>query len=320
MARATVPTLKVGFIGLGRMGSGIARRVRAAGYPLVVYDSNDSAMADAVAAGATKGSSPREVAAAAEVILTSLPGPPEIRDVALGRNGILEGAKPRAAYFDLSTNSPQLVAEMARAFAERGVDYLDAPVSGGPAGAASGRLAVWVGGEKAAFGRYAGLLHSLGDRVTYVGPIGSGTIAKLVHNSVAYACNGVFAELFTLGVKAGMDPLDLWSTVREGGVGRRRTFDALLDHFLSGDYDPPAFALALARKDVALTVEAARELGVALPMTSIALDGMDEAIRRGWGARDSRTPMLLPQEHAGISIEVDAERIATARTIVRGGG
>lgn len=313
------PTRRVGFIGLGRMGSGIARRLRAAGYAMTVHDCNDAAAAGLVEQGAVWAGSPADVAAAADVVFSSLPGPAEIRAVTLGPRGLLDAARPGLAWFDLSTNAPTLVAELGHRCAERGVDYLDAPVSGGPAGAASGRLAVWVGGSHEVFERCAPLLRVLGDRVTYAGPLGSATVAKLVHNAVAYACNGVFAELFTLGVKAGMDPLDLWSTVREGGAGRRRTFDALLDHFLSGDYDPPAFTLELARKDVGLTVAAARDLGIALPMTEIALAAMDEAIARGWGARDSRTPMLLPQERAGVSVEVDAARVAAARAIVREG-
>src|SRR5205807_6611468 len=154
--------------------------------------------------------------------------------------------------FDLSTNSPALVRRLHGIFAERGVHMLDAPVSGGPRGAESGRLALWVGGDEALFERYKPVLDDIGDQPYYVGPIGAGPAAKLVHNCAGYAIQTALAEVFTLGVKAGVDPLALFKAVRNGAIGRQRTFDRLADNFLPGTFDPPSFALRLAHKDVTL--------------------------------------------------------------------
>jgi 3-hydroxyisobutyrate dehydrogenase len=137
-------------------------------------------------------------------------------------------------------------------------------------------------------------------------------VAKLVHNMSGYAIVCALAETFTMGVKAGIEPLALWQAVRQGAVGRRFTFDALIDQFLPGKYDPPAFALKLAHKDVSLANALGRELGVPMRMCNLTLAEMTEALARGWGGRDSRSVMLLQQERAGVEIAVDSERLREA--------
>jgi 3-hydroxyisobutyrate dehydrogenase len=186
---------------------------------------------------------------------------------------------------------------------------LDAPVSGGPRGAATGKLAIWVGGDRATFDRFKPVLDAIGDQARYVGPIGSATVAKLVHNCAGYAMNRVLSEVFTMGVKAGVEPLTLWEAVRQGALGRMRTFDSLANHFLPNTYDPPAFALRLAHKDVTLATALGRELHVPMPMANLALDELTAALNRGWGDRDSRSAMLLQQERADVQIAVDTERL-----------
>ncbi|HEX6441637.1 MAG TPA: NAD(P)-dependent oxidoreductase, partial [Stellaceae bacterium] len=233
------------------------------------------------------------------------PGPPEVQEVALGPNGLLAGMKDGSAYFDLSTNSPTLVRELNRRFSEKHVYMLDAPVSGGPRGAASGRLALWVGGDEQIFNRHKKVLDAIGDQARYIGPIGAGSVAKLVHNCAGYAIQTCLAEVFTMGVKAGVEPLALWEAVRQGAGGRRRTFDALGDHFLTDSYDPPDFALRLAHKDVTLATELARELKVPMPMANLAHGELTAALNRGWEARDSRVAMNLQKERAGVTIKVD---------------
>src|SRR5258707_12021736 len=193
---------------------------------------------------------PRALAEKSEVIFTSLPEPTDVKRVSLGPDGLIEGVKKGTAYFDLSTNSPSIVKTIHEAFAAKGVHMLDAPVSGGPSGAASRKMAIWVGGDKAAYDRHKAVLDAMGDRPAYIGPIGTATVAKLVHNMSGYAITCALAETFTMGVKAGMDPVALWEAVRQGVGGRRFTFDGLLDQFLPGKYDPPNFALKLATKDV----------------------------------------------------------------------
>ena len=301
--------MQIGFIGLGTMGASMAANLHKAGYALVVHDARREAAARHAAAGARWAETPREVAAATEVMFTSLPGPPEVEAVALGRDGLLAGIRKGTAYFDLSTNSRSLVQKIHAAFAEKGAHMLDAPVSGGPRGAATGKLALWIGGNREMFERYKPVLDAIGDQARYIGPIGHATVAKLVHNCTGYALNVALAEAFTMGVKAGVDPLTLFEAIRQGAVGRRRTFDALIDQFLPGVYDPPAFALRLAHKDVSLATALGRELGVPMRLCNLALEEMTEARNRGWDERDSRSAMLLQQERAGVAIAVEPERL-----------
>ena len=300
----------IGFIGLGTMGGPIAARLRTAGYDLVVHDARRSAADRLLAAGACWAESPRLVAEAAEIVFSSLPGPAEVEAVALGSEGLLAGVREAGCYFDLSTNSPGLVRKLYEAFAGKRAHMLDAPVGGGPSGAASGKLALFVGGDEHAFRKHKPVLDAIGDRACYVGPIGSGSVAKLVHNCSNYVLNLALAEVFTMGVKAGVAPLVLFEAIRQGMVGRRRTFDGLIDQFPPGVLDPPAFALRLAHKDVSLATALGRELGVPMRLANLTLEEMTEAVNRGWGDRDSRIAMLLQEERAGVSIAVDPERIA----------
>jgi 3-hydroxyisobutyrate dehydrogenase len=294
------------------MGAGMASNLQKAGYDLVVNDIREEAASPHLAAGAEWGDSARHVAEAADVVFTSLPTPPDVEAVALGDTGLLGGMAPGKAYFDLSTNSPTLVRQLHAAFQERGVHLLDAPVSGGPAGARSGKLAIWVGGNPDVFAQHQSVLNAIGDQVMYVGPIGAGSVAKLVHNCSGYMIQCALAEAFTMGIKAGVEPLALFQAVRQGAVGRQRTFDRLPDHFLSGNFDPPAFALRLAHKDVSLATQVGREHGVPMRMAHLALDELTEALNRGWGNRDSRVAMLLQEERSQVEINVDEERLRQA--------
>jgi len=198
--------MKIGFIGVGTMGAFMASNLQAAGHALIVNDVRKDAAAPHLAAGAIWAATPREVAKDAEVIFTSLPGPPEVEAVALGADGLISGMNRGAAFFDLSTNSPGLVRRLHATFAEKGFHVLDAPVSGGPKGAKTRKLALWVGGERSAFDKFKPVLDAIGDQAYYVGPIGAGSVAKLVHNCAGYAIQTALAEVFTMGVKAGVDP------------------------------------------------------------------------------------------------------------------
>jgi 3-hydroxyisobutyrate dehydrogenase-like beta-hydroxyacid dehydrogenase len=309
--------MQLGFIGLGTMGASMAANLQKAGHKLTVFDISRTAAERHLAAGAAWAASPRAVAEASEIVFTSLPGPPEVEQVALGADGLLGGMRRDAVYFDLSTNSPSVVRRIHRDFAARGAHMLDAPVSGGPRGARTGELALWVGGERAVFDRCKTVLDAIGDEARHIGPIGAGTVAKLVHNCAGYAIQCALAEVFTLGVKGGVDPLALFEAVRMGAVGRRRTFDGLVDQFLRGVYDPPAFALRLAHKDVSLATALGRELGVPMRVANLALEEMTEAMNRGWSGRDSRVAMLLQEERAGVTIKVDPDRLAAVVERIR---
>jgi 3-hydroxyisobutyrate dehydrogenase-like beta-hydroxyacid dehydrogenase len=304
--------MQLGFIGLGTMGASMATNLQKAGHQLVVHDVRQQTAGPHLAAGAIWAESPRQLGEVAEVVFTSLPGPAEVEAVALGPDGLLGAMRPGSAYFDLSTNSPALMRRIHAAFATRGVHALDAPVSGGPRGARTRKLALWVGGEETVFQRHKPLLDAMGDRARYVGPIGAGSVAKLVHNCAGYAVQTAMAEVFSMGIKAGVEPLALWEAVRQGAGGRRRTFDGLADQFLPGVYEPPAFALRLAHKDVSLAVALGRELGVPMRMANLTLEELTEALNRGWADRDSRVAMLLQVERAGVEIAVPAERLREA--------
>ena len=298
--------MKVGFIGLGTMGGSMALNAIKGGHELTVYDVRRDVAKPHLEAGAAWGEGPRAVAEVSDIVLTSLPGPKEAE--AVGEE-LLESMQPGAPWFDLSTNSPTVVRRLYARFKERGIPMLDAPVSGGPEGAKSGKLALLVGGDRAVFDRYKTVLDTIGDQVIYIGGIGAGSIAKLVHNCAGYMIQTALAEVFTLGVKGGVDPLELWAAVRQCSLGRQRTFDRLGKQFLQGSFEPPDFALKLAHKDVTLATELGRELGVPMRLASLTHAEMTEALQRGWGERDSRVPMLLQEERAGVDIKVAADKI-----------
>jgi 3-hydroxyisobutyrate dehydrogenase len=304
--------MQIGFIGLGTMGASMAANAQKSGHPLVVSDLRRDAAARHLAAGASWAATPAAVAAQSDVVFTSLPGPPEVEAVALGPDGLLAGMRPGAAWFDLSTNSPTVMRKLHAAFAAKGAHALDAPVSGGPKGAASGRLAIWVGGEQAAFDQWKPVLDAIGDQARYVGPIGAGSVAKLVHNMFGYIMTTGLAEVFTMGVKAGIEPLAIWEAVRQGAIGRRGAFDAMPDQFLPDRYEPAAFALKLAHKDVSLACQLGREMGVPMRLANMVHAEMTEALNRGWANQDSRAAMKLQVERAGVQIRVDPQRLAEA--------
>ena len=297
--------MKVGFIGLGTMGASMAYNCLQGGNEMVVHDIRRDSATQHLEAGAVWADSPREVAEASEIVFTSLPGPTEVEAVGLGEDGILEGMSEGKVYFDLSTSTPTLIRRIHEQAAARGIQVLDAPVSGGPRGAASRNLAIWVGGDKEVFDHCKPVLDSIGDKAYYVGPIGCGAIAKLVHNCTGYIVQAALAEVFTMGVKAGVEPLALWQAVRKGAQGRRGTFEGLAEHLLPGKFDPPDFALRLARKDVDLALSVGREYDVPMRLAQLTLQEMTEAVNRGWGHRDSRVAMLLQEERSGVEVRVE---------------
>lgn len=302
--------MEVGYIGLGRMGGGMAANLQRAGHDLVVLDKRPELANPLLERGAQLAGTPAEVIGRTEVVFTSLPGPADVEEVTYGADGLLSGLRPGSVYFDVSTNSATLVRRIHQAFAERGAHMLDAPVSGGPSGAAAGTLAVWVGGEEEVFRRHNDVLGAIGDKVRYIGSIGAGTVAKLVHNCVGYVILTGMAEVFALGVKAGVPPLELWDAVRHGAWGQRKTFDSLPANFLQGRYEPASFALGLAHKDVGLATALGRELGVPMRLANMTLEEMTEAMGRGWADLDSRCYMALELERADVTISESAERIA----------
>ena len=303
----------VGFIGLGNMGGGMAGNIQKAGYPMVVFDVNEGAARRFLEAGAKLAGSPEEVSTLSDVTFTSLPGPKEVEQVAVGNEGVLSGIKPGGIYVDLSTSRPTLIREIEPRFRAVGAHVLDAPVSGGKSGAASGNLAVMVGGEWEVFERVKPILGSFGDKVFYAGSIGAGTVAKLVHNMISHGVRQAIAEGLTLGVKAGVEPEALWQCVRRGSLGRMNYLhESLVRTVFRGEFDLPSFALALARKDVGLATELGKEFDVPMPVANLAEQFAIEAMNRGWGDKDSTVTFLLQEERADV--EVRAPQVDLAKS------
>ena len=295
--------MRIGFIGLGRMGGPMALNLMKAGHTLVVHDTRREAPGPHLARGAEWAESPSVAARSAELILTSLPGPAEVEAVALGTDGILHGAGRGAIYADLSTSSPTLIRRIHARCEERGIHVLDAPVSGGVRGAGRGTLQVMVGGDEALFRQLKPVLEAIGDKVGYMGEIGSGTIAKLAHNMIGICARMVVAEAFTLGVKAGVRPEALLEAVKGGAFGQGLLLTQVLPEIVfKGDFDTIRFALRLARKDLGLATELAREYDVPMAMAALAEQTMVEAIARGLGDKDFSAPWLLQEERAGVQV------------------
>jgi 3-hydroxyisobutyrate dehydrogenase len=301
--------MRIGFIGLGTMGLPMASNLLAAGHALRVNDLRPELARSLLDAGASwagdAGVAVREV----EAVFTCLPGPHEVEAVS---ETLVWAIPSGSAWFDLTTNSPELVRRLHSLCAARGVQLLDAPVSGGPQGARSGRLALWIGGDRATFERFLPVLQAIGDQPLHVGAIGAGSVAKLTHNCASFMIQVALAEAFTLGVKAGVEPLALFRALRHGAAGRARTFDRLADYFLPGRYDPADFALRLAHKDMALALELARQNGVPMAAGEHAMAEFAAALERGWGERDARVAMTLQEERAGVSVRVAAEALKDA--------
>jgi len=295
--------MRIGFIGLGNMGGSMALNLMKAGHQLIVFDVRRETAKPHLDGGATWADGPKDVARAGELILTSLPGPAEVEAVALGPNGILEGAQPGSVYADLSTNSPTLMRKIHAAFKAKGVHVLDSPVSGGAIGAKRGTLQVMVGGDEGIYNEVKGVLGAMGNNIGYMGAIGSGCIAKLVHNMISIVSRALIAEGFTLGVKAGVKPEALLEAIRGASFGQGLILSHMIpDVVLKGDFDTVRFALKLARKDVGLATALAREYDVPMPLAAVGEQIMVEAMARGWGERDSTSPWELQEEKAGVKV------------------
>lgn len=296
--------MRVGFIGLGNMGGPMCLNIIRAGYEVTVFDILRDAATAHLKGGAAWANNPAEVAARSDVILSSLPGPAEVQQVVAGPNGFAGMIRAGSIYADLSTNSVAVVRRLHHLLKQQQVQMLDAPVSGGTIGAQRASLAVWVGGDHGAYQRIEPLLKAIGDKLLHVGEIGSGTIAKLVHNQIALTMTLVIAEGFTLGVKAGADPQMLFKAVSEGVLGRSSPLGIVSHVAFKGAFDNTQFALQLARKDLGLAAELAHDHNVPMPLAAQFREQVEAAMARGWGARDATAMFAFQEEIAGVKVRV----------------
>ena len=292
---------KVGVIGLGAMGAGVARNLRKAGFPVTVFDVLASTRDIFAKEGFAVAESVSALGEAAEVVLLSLPGPAEIEAVCLGTGGLAETLRPGGLVIDLSTNDAATIGRIGTTLKEHGTDFLEAPVSGGPWGARDGTLALWVGGDAAVFEAARPVFAAIGRHVFHMGPLGTGTITKLVHNLGATVRSLLVSEMLVFGVAHGIDPLALFAAVREGSHGKARTFDLLGFKNLDQTYDQPAFRLRHARKDMAIAMAAAREKALDLPATAACLALLEEGMAAGMADLDSTAICRLIEERAQVS-------------------
>lgn len=270
-----------------------------------------------VDAGASAAAGIAELTRDSDILFLSLPGPKQIEEVVFGEAGVMSEMAPGKTLVDLSTSSRDLALKLSAACAERGAEMLDAPVSGGPAGAASGDMAFWVGGEREVYDRLEPVLRTMGDKPFYCGPVGSGTVVKLINNLTGHLFLLSMAEAFSVAVKAGIDPLEFWDALRLGVVGKASALNMLTNQFLPGEFDVPAFALDLAFKDVNLATQLGRELGVPMRMAGLVAAEMTEAMGRGLADKDCRIYLTLQLQRAGVEIAVDREELAARQNAVR---
>jgi 2-hydroxy-3-oxopropionate reductase len=289
----------VGFIGLGIMGKPMARNLLKAGHQLVVHSRSRLPVDEIVKEGAKAATSPREVAAQSDVLITMLPNSPDVELVALGKNGIVEGAKPGQIYVDMSTISPIVSQKVGQALGAKGVKMLDAPVSGGEKGAIEGTLSIMVGGEKDVFERVLPIFQAMGRTITLLGPLGSGGFTKLANQIIVAVNLTALGEALTLAKKAGLDR-ELTLKALGGGLAGSKCLEQKTPNYVSNTYKP-GFKVDLHYKDLGLIMESARALGVPLPATAVVQELFSALRVKGGGGLDHSGIITLLEDLAGAS-------------------
>ena len=296
--------MKIGFIGTGNIGLPIAGQLLKAGHTLLVHDIRRTNVEPLLAAGAAWADTPASLAEDCDVVATCLPGPKEMEAVCLGAAGIAARVKPGALYIDHTTNAPSLVRQVHALLAERDVAMLDAPVSGGMEGAQTRDLLVMAGGDDAAFARARPLLDAIAKRVIHTGAIGTGSIAKIMHNCASFTLDMLLAECWTTGVKAGINAATIVRVFNEAALGQQMSLKVRLPAtYLAGDF-APRFSLALAKKDLGLAMDLARETKTPMRLASLCDQELTEAMARGWAGRDASIALMLQEERAGIEVRI----------------
>lgn len=292
--------MKVGFIGLGIMGRPMSKNLLKAGYDLVVLDYNESAVNELVALGASSASTASEIAKQCTVVVTMLPNSPHVKAVALGKGGIIEGARQGLTFIDMSSIDPIASKEIGAALAEKGVDMLDAPVSGGEPKAIDGTISVMVGGKKSTFDLYYDLIKAMAGSVVYVGELGAGNVTKLA-NQVIVALNiAAMSEAMVLASKAGVSPELVYQAIR-GGLAGSTVLDAKAPLVMDRKFNP-GFRIELHIKDLMNALNAAHSLSVPLPLTSQVMEIMQALKADGLEKEDHCSIIKYYEKIANITV------------------
>lgn len=291
----------IGFIGLGIMGKPMAKNLLKAGLKLVVHDIAPGPVEELVQAGAEKGVSPKDVASRSTMIITMLPDGPEVEQVVLGKDGVLEGAAPRSLVVDMSSISPIISQKVGAACEAKGVDFLDAPVSGGEPKAIQGTLAIMVGGKKEVFQRALPVLEHMGSSVTHTGPVGAGNVTKLA-NQIMVACNiAAMGEALVLATKAGLDPEIVFEAVK-GGLAGSTVLNFKAPMVIARDFNP-GFRIRLHHKDLRNALAAAENLQTPLPLTSLVQQMLVSLLSEGKGELDHSAIVQFTEKLANVEVK-----------------
>ena len=294
---------KIGFIGIGIMGKPMAKNLIDAGYKLITYDIVEKALNEIVAYGAERGSSPKDIAENSEIILTMLPNSPQVKEVVLGGNGVIEGVREGQILIDMSSIAPLVSQEIAKELEKKGVEVLDAPVSGGEEKAKSGTLAFMVGGKKEVFEKCKAILDIMGGSVTLVGDIGAGQTTKLANQVIVAVNIAAVAEAMVLGKKAGVDPEKIFNAIR-GGLAGSRCMEDKAPRMLKGNFTP-GFKMKLHLKDLTNVFETSRKLHTAMPLTAQVMEMMQVLIADGNEETDHGGLALFYEKMNNISLKKD---------------
>jgi 3-hydroxyisobutyrate dehydrogenase-like beta-hydroxyacid dehydrogenase len=293
--------VKVGFIGIGNMGGPMCRNIiRNTNHEVVVFDLDPAAVQRCTDLGASTGTSVADVAGRCDVVITSLPIPRIVEEVALGAGGIVENARPGTVYIDLSTNAPATARRLAEGARAKGLGMLEAPVSGGVARATDGTIVIMVGGDDATFEQQLPLLKSFSGEVIHVGDVGFGSVAKLINNMLAFCNSAAAAEALMMGKRAGIDMQKLDAVIRNAS-GDSSGYRNMATKALAGNF-AATFALDLAHKDLRLAMELADEVGVPGLIAPQVLNLMRMARGMGLGGMDSTSIMRVYETTLGTDV------------------
>ena len=293
--------MKIGFIGLGIMGKPMSKNLLKAGHELVVCDFNKDAVAEVVAAGAKEGANGAEIAKECDVIITMLPNSPHVRSVALGENGIVEGAHEGTVLIDMSSIDPVESKKIGAELAKKGIEMLDAPVSGGEPKAIDGTLSVMVGGKKELFDKYYDMLMVMAGSVVYVGELGSGNVAKLAKQIVVAVNIAAVGEALSFAKKAGTDPELVYQAIR-GGLAGSTVMDAKAPMMLSRNFKP-GFRIVLHIKDLTNALNAAHAIAAPVPLTGQLMEMMQALKADGYEKEDHSSLVKYYEKISNVTVE-----------------
>lgn len=292
--------MKIGFIGLGIMGKPMSKNLLKAGYKLVVYDIVQEAVKEVVAAGAEAGTSPKDVASKTDIVITMLPNSPHVKTVILGKDGVIEGIQKGKIVVDMSSIAPAVSQEVGKALAEKGVEFLDAPVSGGEPKAIDGTLAIMVGGKESVFNKVKDILLKMGSSAVLCGDVGAGNVTKLANQIIVALNIAAMSEAYVLATKAGVDPAKVFDAIK-GGLAGSTVLNAKSPMVLEGNYKP-GFRIELHIKDLQNALDTAHDIGTPIPLTSVVMEIFQAMKVEGKAKEDHCGIIQFYEKLAGVKV------------------